>query len=186
MRCRFPLVLPVAVALAALAAPTLACEGAHDGELDAFLGDWQFQAESTKTVTCGKDASTVHELAGRILGFDNGTEARLVIQGLEVLGAQDLARFCRALSFSVTGTAAAAVAGQSCDDAQEVTDPANQQPATLQTRSVFTALQFMHAGLNGGLNASISQHVEELQNGKSIDAFDCQVSVNAALKKITR
>src|SRR3954453_1914706 len=106
MRCLLALVLPVAA--------TVACEGGGDRELDAFLGDWQFQAESTKTVTCGKDASTVHELAGRILGFDNGTEARLVIQGLEVLGALDLARFCRALSFSVTGTAAAAVAGQSC------------------------------------------------------------------------
>jgi len=183
MRCRPALALPV---VAALALPALACDGGQENELDAFLGDWQFQQESTKIVTCGKDASTMHELAGRILGLRNGTEARLVIQGLDVLGAQDLARFCRALGFSVTGTAAAALAGQSCDDSQEVTDPGNMQPATLETRSSFSALQFMHAGLNGGLNATIAQHVEELQDGKSINAFDCQITVNAALKKITR
>jgi hypothetical protein len=174
------LLLPIA------ATPALACEGGDAQELDAFVGDWQLQAPSTKLVSCGKEASTTHELAGRIFGFRSGVEANLVIQGLEVLGAQDLARFCRAVSFTVVGAGALAVAGQICDDAQEVSDPANMQPATLQTRSTFAALQFTLAGFNGALNGNITQHVEELQNGKPIDAFDCQITVNTVLKKITR
>lgn len=180
MRCRLALVLPI------VAAPAWACDGGDDRALDAFVGDWQFQRESTKVVTCGKAASIKHELAGRILGMRIGTEATLVVEGLEVLGAQDLTRFCRALAFTVTGAGAAAVPGQTCDDSQEVTDPTNMLPATLETRSSFTTLQFTQAGLNGGLNATITQHVEEVQDGKPIDAFDCQIAVTTALKKITR
>jgi hypothetical protein len=56
----------------------------------------------------------------------------------------------------------------------------------LETTSSFTDVQFVLTAATATLTATISQSVEEQQDGRIVDSFNCQVTVNGSLKKLTR